>query len=79
MVLGLRAVRNDSLGGDGVANVEFLRRYWPQLADLASLAENYLYTDPNSTMIKTGIDNPEFQRKFTYFYRLRRDEEWRRK
>jgi len=25
------------------------------------------------------IDNPEFQRKFTYFYRLRRDEGWRRK
>ena len=26
-----------------------------------------------------NIDNPEFQRKFTYFYRLRRDEEWRGK
>jgi len=38
-----------------VSNFEFLRRYWSQLADLASLAENYLYTDPNSTMIKLGM------------------------
>lgn len=38
-----------------MSNFEFLRRYWPQLADLASLAENYLYTDPNSTMIKFGM------------------------
>ena len=38
-----------------MSNFEFLRRYWPRLADLASLAENYLYTDPNSTMIKLGM------------------------
>lgn len=34
---------------------EFLRQYWPTLADIASLAENYLYTDPNSTIMKMGM------------------------
>ena len=38
-----------------MANFEFLRQYWPTLADIASLAENYLYTDPNSTIMKMGM------------------------
>ncbi len=38
-----------------MANFEFLRRYWPRLADMASLAENYLYTDPNTALIKVGM------------------------
>ena len=38
-----------------MSNFEFLRQYWPSLADMASLAENYLYTDPNTTLIKVGM------------------------
>ena len=38
-----------------MANFEFLRQYWPVLADIASLAESYLYTDPNSTIMKMGM------------------------
>lgn len=38
-----------------MSNFDFLRQYWPQLADLASLAENYLYTDPNTSLIKVGM------------------------
>lgn len=37
------------------SNFEFLDRYWPALAQLGTLAENYLYTDPNSSMIKLGM------------------------
>ena len=38
-----------------MANFEFLRQYWPTLADIASLAESYLYTDPNSSIMKMGM------------------------
>lgn len=38
-----------------MSNFEFLRKYWPQLADMASLAESYLYTDPNTALIKVGM------------------------
>ena len=38
-----------------MANFEFLRQYWPTLADIASLSESYLYTDPNSAIMKMGM------------------------
>ena len=38
-----------------MSNFDFLRQYWPSLADMASLAESYLYTDPNTTLIKVGM------------------------
>ena len=38
-----------------MSNFEFLRQYWPPLADMASLAESYLYTDPNTALIKVGM------------------------
>lgn len=38
-----------------MANFDFLRQYWPVLADIASLSESYLYSDPNSTIMKMGM------------------------
>lgn len=36
------------------SNFEFLNRYWPLLYQLASASENYLYSDPNTAIIKMG-------------------------
>jgi len=33
-------------------NFEHLRQHWPELADLAGYAEQYLFDDPQSTLIK---------------------------
>ena len=38
-----------------MANFEFLRQYWPTLADIAFLSESYLYTDPNSAISRTKM------------------------
>ena len=35
-------------GGGSMSNVDFLRQYWPTLADMAILAENCLYTASDS-------------------------------
>ena len=37
------------------SNFEFLNRYWPALAQIGAAAENYLYSDPNSCVIKLGM------------------------
>ena len=36
------------------SNFEFLDRYWPALHQLGSLAEKYLYSDPNACIFKLG-------------------------
>ncbi|MCM1166815.1 MAG: hypothetical protein NC401_12485, partial [Ruminococcus sp.] len=38
-----------------MSNFEFLRKYWPALAQIGETAENYLFTDPNSCLIKLGM------------------------
>ena len=38
-----------------MSNFEFLENNFPSLANLGALAETYLYTDPNTAMIKLGI------------------------
>ena len=37
------------------SNFEFLHRFWPALAEIGSIAENYLFSDPNSCIIKLGM------------------------
>ena len=37
------------------SNFDFLNSYWPVLAQTGAIAESYLYTDPNSSMIKIGM------------------------
>ncbi len=37
------------------SNFEFLNRYWPALAQIGETAENYLYSDPNACVFKTGL------------------------
>ena len=37
------------------SNFEFLRRYWPALAQIGATAENYLYSDPNACLYKLGM------------------------
>jgi type I restriction enzyme R subunit len=38
-----------------VSNFEFLRRYWPDLAQIGEAAETYLYSDPNACVFKIGM------------------------
>ena len=38
-----------------MGNFDFLQKEWPDLAKLANSAEIYLYSDPNSCLIKLGI------------------------
>lgn len=37
------------------SNFGFCEKYWPDLSALGSLAENYLYIDPNTSIIKVGM------------------------
>lgn len=37
------------------SNFEFLKRYWPALAQMGAAAENYLYSDPNACIYKLGM------------------------
>lgn len=37
------------------SNFEFLKRYWPALAQIGATAENYLYSDPNACLYKLGM------------------------
>ena len=37
------------------SNFEFLKRYWPALAQIGATAENYLYSDPNACIYKLGM------------------------
>ena len=37
------------------SNFEFLKRYWPALAQIGEAAENYLYSDPNACIYKIGM------------------------
>ena len=34
------------------SNFEFLKRYWPALAQIGATAENYVYSDPNACLYK---------------------------
>ena len=34
------------------SNFEFLKEYWPALAQIGETAENYLYSDPNACILK---------------------------
>ena len=38
-----------------MSNFDFLKQKFPVLANLGDLAEKYLYTDPNSCLIKLGM------------------------
>ena len=46
--------RNIELGVD-MGNFDFLQEDCPALAKLAQSAESYIYTDPNSCLIKLGL------------------------
>ncbi len=37
------------------SNFEFLKRYWPALAQIGAAAENYVYSDPNACLYKLGM------------------------
>ena len=38
-----------------MSNFDFLQKEWPLVAKLAQTAENYIYDDPNSCLIKLGM------------------------
>ena len=38
-----------------MGNFSFLRSHWEDLANTGELAENYVYSDPNTSMIKQGM------------------------
>lgn len=37
------------------SNFEYLKIYWPALAQIGAAAENYLYSDPNASIYKLGM------------------------
>ena len=37
------------------SNFEYLKRYWPMLAQIGATAESYLYSDPNACLYKLGM------------------------
>ena len=37
------------------SNFEFLKRYWPALAQIGAAAESYVYSDPNACLYKLGM------------------------
>lgn len=37
------------------SNFEYLKRYWPALAQIGASAESYLYSDPNACLYKLGM------------------------
>lgn len=37
------------------SNFEYLKRYWPALAQIGAAAESYLYSDPNACIYKLGM------------------------
>ena len=37
------------------SNFDFLKHYWPALAQIGSAAENYVYSDPNACLYKLGM------------------------
>ena len=37
------------------SNFEFLKEYWPALAQIGETAENYLYSDSNACIYKIGL------------------------
>lgn len=38
-----------------MSNFDFLKKYWPALAQIGATAESYLYTDPNACLYKLGM------------------------
>lgn len=38
-----------------MSNFKFLKSYWTDLAKLGDLSEKYVYSDPNTSVIKQGI------------------------
>ena len=38
-----------------MGNFAFLKIHWEDLGNTGELAENYVYTDPNTSMIKQGM------------------------
>lgn len=37
------------------SNFQFLSKYWPELAEIGSVAESYLFSDPNACVFKIGL------------------------
>lgn len=37
------------------SNFDFLKKYWPTLTEIGTMAETYLYSDPNACIYKLGM------------------------
>jgi hypothetical protein len=48
-------IRKTSKGGLIMSNFKFLKSYWTDLAKLGDLSEKYVYSDPNTSVIKQQI------------------------
>lgn len=52
------------------SNFEFLKRYWPVLAQIGETAENYLYSDPNACIYKLGMFSERLVQEILVFERI---------
>jgi type I restriction enzyme R subunit len=56
-----------------LSNFDFLKSKWPDLAKTGQLAEQYLYTDPNSCIFKTRLFAEKLVDLFLVFYKVETD------
>lgn len=52
------------------SNFEFLSKYWPDIAQLGSAAESYLYSDPNACVFKLGLISERIVSEILSFEKL---------
>lgn len=52
------------------SNFEFLKKYWPALAQIGETAEHYIYSDPNACIFKIGLFAERLVQEILVFERI---------
>lgn len=52
------------------SNFDFLEQYWPALAQISKVAENYLYSDPNACIYKLGMFSERLVQEMIVFEKI---------
>lgn len=53
------------------SNFDFLKRYWPALAQIGATAETYVYSDPNACIYKLGMFAERLIQEILVFERMK--------
>lgn len=52
------------------SNFDFLEQYWPALAQISKVAENYLHSDPNACIYKLGMFSERLVQEMIVFEKI---------